>query len=56
MKKIAIKHDMNIPGWGLIEEGTTFKVDRFNKRFVYVKLHERVELRLARKGDCIVIY
>lgn len=56
MKKIKTKHDLNIIGWGYIPAGTPFKVERFNKRFVYVMLKERVELRLARKADCEVIY
>ena len=56
MKKIKIKHDMNIPGWGRISAGTPFKVERFNKRFVYVEVAERVTLRLARKADCEIVY
>ena len=56
MKKIKTKHDLNIQGWGHIPAGTTFKVEKFNQRFVYVKLRERVTLRLARKGDCEVVY
>lgn len=56
MKKIKTSHDLQIPGWGFIPAGTQFKVDKFNKRFVYVKLHERVNLRLARKADCEVLY
>lgn len=56
MKKIALAHDMSISGWGKISEGTTFKVVRFNQRYVYVVVAEGIELRLARKRDCIVIY
>ena len=56
MKKIKTSHDLNIPGWGFIPAGTPFKVERFNKRFVYVNVRERVTLRLARKADCEVIY
>lgn len=56
MKKIKTSHDLQIPGWGFIPAGTPFKVERFNKRFVYVKLHEHVELRLARKADCEIVY
>lgn len=56
MRKIETSHELNIPGWGKIPAGTPFKVERFNKRFVYVMLKERVELRLARKSDCVVIY
>lgn len=56
MRKISIKHDMRIPGWGLIKEGETYKVLRFNQRFVYVELKTGVTLRLARKRDCNVMY
>ena len=56
MRKIKLKHDMKIIGYGVLEAGTTFKVERFNKRFVYVKLHEGVTLRLARKADCEILY
>ena len=56
MKKIAMAHDVNIPGWGKISEGTTFKVVRFNQRYVYVAVAEGIELRLARKRDCKVVY
>lgn len=56
MKKIRTSHELNIPGWGIIPAGTSFKVERFNKRFVYVMVNYRVELRLARKADCEVIY
>ena len=56
MKKIKTNHDLNIPGWGFIPAGTAFKVERFNKRFIYVLVNSKVELRLARKADCEVIY
>lgn len=56
MKKIKTSHELNIPGWGTIPAGTAFKVERFNKRFVYVMVKERVSLRLARKADCEVVY
>ena len=56
MKKIKTSHDLNIPGWGKIPAGTSFKVERFNKRFVYVIVNVGVTLRLARKSDCEVIY
>lgn len=51
MKKIKTRHDLNIPGWGLIPAGTSFKVEKFNQRFVYVKVREHVTLRLARKAQ-----
>ena len=56
MKKIELKHDMQIPGWGFIPAGTKFNVEKYNNRFVYVKVRERVILRLARKGDCNIVY
>ena len=56
MRKIRIRHDLRIPGWGLIPAGVEFKVDRYNSRFVYVELREGVTLRLARKGDCEKVY
>ena len=56
MRKIKTKHDLQIPGWGFIPAGTSFKVEKFNKRFVYVNLKDRVTLRLARKGDCEIVY
>ena len=56
MRKIKTSHDLNIPGWGKIPAGTPFKVERFNKRFIYVLVNDRVELRLARKADCEIIY
>ena len=56
MRKIKTKHELNIPGWGKIPAGTSFRVEKFNKRFIYVLLKERVTLRLARKADCEIIY
>ena len=56
MRKIKTSHDMNVPGWGFIPAGTAFKVEKFNKRFIYVQLAERVSLRLARKADCEIVY
>jgi hypothetical protein len=56
MKKIKTRNDMNIPGWGFIPAGTLFKVDRYNARFVYVEVNNRVILRLARKRDCEIMY
>lgn len=56
MRKIKLKHDMNIPGWGFIPKGTAYNVYKFNSRFVYVKLNSGAILRLARKGDCEVMY
>ena len=56
MRKIKTRHDLNIPGWGAIPAGTEFKVEKFNKRFVYIQLKDHVTLRLASKADCEVIY
>lgn len=56
MRKIKLKHDMQIPGYGKLEAGHPFKVESFNKRYVYVKLHPGLTLRLARKADCEVVY
>ena len=56
MKKIRLIHDVIVPGWGVIPAGAAFRVARYNSRFVYVLLRDRVELRLARKGDCEKVY
>ena len=56
MRKIRVTHDLYIPGWGRIPARTEFKVERYNQRFVYVLVGERVELRLARKSDCQKVY
>lgn len=55
MKKIELRHDMYIPGWGELKKGERFNVLEYNKRFVYVAIGA-CRLRLARKGDCIVVY
>lgn len=56
MRKIRLRKDLVIPGWGRIAKGEAFKVLRFNSRFVYVALREGVELKLARKSDCEIVY
>ncbi len=56
MRKIELTHDKVIPGWGTIKQGETFKVESFNKRFVYVMLKPGVKLRLNRKSDCKILY
>lgn len=56
MRKIRLRHDMTVPGWGFISAGTAFRVARYNSRYVYVELRPKVELRLARKADCEKIY
>lgn len=39
MKKIELKEDLKIVGYGTIPKGTVFKVEKFNSRFVYVKIN-----------------
>lgn len=56
MKKIKLSHNVVVPGWGLIKEGTPFKVAKFNKRFVYVTLQSGAVLRLSRTSDCKIVY
>ncbi len=56
MRKIKLANDMFIPGWGRIAKDTAFKVQKFNKRYVYVEVADRVILRLARKRDCVTVY
>lgn len=56
MKKIKTRHDLQIPGWGFIPAGTAFKVERFNQRFVYVRMNSGCTFRLARKADCEIVY
>ena len=56
MRKIETSHDLRIPGFGIIEKGTPFTVEKYNKRFVYVRVSTGASLRLARKSDCVVIY
>lgn len=47
MRKIKLKDDVYVPGWGTVRGGTEFKVERYNSRFVYIKLG-KCEFRLAR--------
>lgn len=54
MRKIRLKEDMRVPGWGLVRDGTEFKVEKFNSRYVYVRLGA-CSLRLAR-GQTETIY
>lgn len=48
MKKVKLLNDTYIQGYGTIKAGTQFKVERFNSRYVYVKLGN-CELQLSRK-------
>lgn len=49
MRKIRVKNDMYIQGWGTIKAGTEYKVDRYNTRYVYVMLKEGVTMQFGRK-------
>lgn len=55
MRKIQLKHDIYIPGWGNLHAGEEYKVLRYNQRFVYIPLGQ-CECRLARKADCEKVY
>jgi len=48
MRKIKLLNDTYIQGYGRIAAGTEFKVERYNTRYVYVKLGV-CELQLTRK-------
>ena len=47
MRKIRLKQPVTVMGVGTIPEGTQFKVDKYNKRFVYVTFIG-CQLRLSR--------
>lgn len=53
MKKIELKEDVSVMCVGIIPKGTTFKVEKFNKRFVYVK-YLGCTLRLLRSGVNVI--
>lgn len=38
MRKIRLKEDINVPGWGIVRAGTEFKVEKYNSKYIYVKL------------------
>ena len=48
MRKCELLNDMHIMGWGTVEAGTQFMVEKYNKRFVYVRLGN-CSLRLSVK-------
>lgn len=48
MKKVRLKVDTKIMGYGTIESGTEFKVEKYNTRYVYVRLGN-CELQLSVK-------
>lgn len=55
MKKIELAKDVPLMGVGItIPKGTSFKVEDFNSRFVYVRWKNN-QLRLSRK-DVVVKY
>lgn len=48
MKKVRIKEDIRIMGYGVIRKGTIFDVEKHNSKLVYVRLG-MCELRLSVK-------
>lgn len=54
MRKIELKNDLKIMGYGTIKKGTTFKVEDYNSRYTYVKLG-LCTLKLTKK-DFNIIY
>lgn len=48
MKKVKIKKDIRIIGYGIIRKGEIFNVEKHNSRLVYVRLG-MCELRLSVK-------
>jgi hypothetical protein len=48
MKKVKIKDDIRIMGYGMLRKGEIFDVEKHNSRFVYVRLG-MCELRLSIK-------
>ncbi|MBR4377339.1 MAG: hypothetical protein IKP50_00415 [Bacilli bacterium] len=56
MKKIRLRNDLKISGYGMILKGTEYKVEKYNTRYVYIRVESGALLRLARRGDCEVVY
>ena len=48
MRKIKIKEDIRIMGYGMLHKGEIFDVEKHNSRFVYVRLG-MCKLRLSVK-------
>lgn len=48
MKKVKIKDDIRIMGYGMLRKGEIFDVEKHNNRFVYIRLG-MCELRLSIK-------
>jgi hypothetical protein len=48
MRKVKIKEDIRIMGYGMLHKGEIFDVEKHNSRFVYVRLG-MCELRLSVK-------
>ena len=46
MKKVTLAKNLNIPGYGMLEEGLKLNVTKFNSRYIYTDLNG-CELRLA---------
>ena len=48
MKKVRLKNDITLIGLGKVAAGTVFDVEKYNSRFVYVKINN-CSLRLSVK-------
>lgn len=48
MRKIRLKNDVTIQGYKTIPAGTTFKVTKYNKRFVYVEIGRSTSIKFSR--------
>ena len=48
MKKVRIKEDIKIIGFGYVRKGEIYKVEKYNSRFVYLNVCG-CELRLSVK-------
>ena len=48
IKKVRLIKDVKIIGYGTISKGSQFNVEKYNTRYVYVRLG-MCELRLSRK-------
>lgn len=48
MRKVKIKEDIRIMGYGMLRRGEMFDVEKHNSRFVYIRLG-MCELRLSLK-------
>jgi hypothetical protein len=48
MRKVKIKDDIHVVGYGMLHKGEIFDVEKYNNRFAYVRLG-MCELRLSVK-------